>query len=247
MEIITKQIETNQRVRILWNQFVLDEDFNVPDNKRDMKRIITSEGKVRIESVKSVENYVKVNGKLEFQVLYVGEGLEGTISSLEGKIPFEEMVYTENTSGDCEVRVLRVDLQASMIHSRKIRLKALLELEVETEKELVAKIPLDVEGENPLFKKKSELELLLLHTKKHDTYRIKEEITLPGTKETIGTILWTDISNRKLDTKLEEDDFATKFADALGTLGIQVIDDDGAVMGQADLQEFLHQSLSREE
>ena len=38
-----------------------------------------------------------------------------------------------------------------------------------------------------------------------------------------------------------------KFADALGTLGIRVIDDDGEQMKQADLQEFLRQSLSREE
>lgn len=50
------------------------------------------------------------------------------------------------------------------------------------------------------------MELLTLHTSKKDTYRIKEELTLPGTKETIGTVLWTDISNRKLDTKLGADE-----------------------------------------
>ena len=58
------------------------------------------------------------------------------------------------------------------------------------------------ESEMPLYKKKKAMELLTLHTSKTDTYRIKEELTLPGTKETIGTVLWTDISNRKLDTKL---------------------------------------------
>lgn len=49
------------------------------------------------------------------------------------------------------------------------------------------------------------------------------------------------------EAEQEEDDFAMKFADALGTLGIQVIDDSGEQMVQADLQEFLRQSLSREE
>ena len=58
----------------------------------------------------------------------------------------------------------------------------------------------------PLYKKKKAMELLTLHTSKNDTYRIKEELTLPGTKETIGTVLWTDISNRKLDTKLGADE-----------------------------------------
>ena len=49
------------------------------------------------------------------------------------------------------------------------------------------------------------------------------------------------------DAQQEEGDFAVKFADALGTLGIRVIDDSGEQMEQADLQEFLRQSLSREE
>ena len=38
-----------------------------------------------------------------------------------------------------------------------------------------------------------------------------------------------------------------KFADALGILGIRVIDDNSEQMKQADLQEFLRQSLSCEE
>lgn len=49
------------------------------------------------------------------------------------------------------------------------------------------------------------------------------------------------------DAHQEEDDFAVMFADALGTLGIRVIDDSGEQMEQAELQEFLRQSLSSEE
>ena len=49
------------------------------------------------------------------------------------------------------------------------------------------------------------------------------------------------------DAHQEEDDFVVKFADALGTLGIRVFDDSGEQMKQADLLEFLRQSLSREE
>ena len=56
-----------------------------------------------------------------------------------------------------------------------------------------------IEEEEEIFQKKRTAKVLELHTGKKDTYRIKEEITLPGTKENIGTILWTDIVNRKLD------------------------------------------------
>ena len=96
MEVITKQIETNCVERRLTNQFMLDEDFNVPDTKNDVQSIVMSDGRVRIDEVKPVENYLRVQGKVEFQILYVAEGFEPTFSCLEGKIPFVEMVYAED-------------------------------------------------------------------------------------------------------------------------------------------------------
>ena len=47
---------------------------------------------------------------------------------------------------------------------------------------------------------------MTLHTLKKDTYRIKEELVLSGTRENIGTLLWSDVESRKLDTKLGEDE-----------------------------------------
>ena len=206
MDLWTKDMQINDQGTPVMDQFVIDEDVNVPDTKRDIVRIITSQGAIKIEEIRRAENHVCVKGKLEYQILYVGEGLEPVLSSLEGRIPFEEMIYTEEKTECYDVKETRVELAASVIHPRKIRMKALTELEILTKKEVLEEIPLDVEGEH-LHKKKCRYDLLLLHEKKKDTYRIKEEIVLPGTKETIGTLLWTDIQNRKLDTKLETDEF----------------------------------------
>lgn len=205
MELITREIQTNQMGKSMIDQFMLDEDYNVPDVKRDMQRIIASEGKVRIEDVKVIENYIRVSGKLEFQILYVGDGLEPMLCSMEGKIPFEEMVYTENTEGVFDVKNTRVELQTMMIHSRKLRIKAMIELEVESSKTSIEELPTDIDCQTSIFRKKRPIQLLKLYTSKRDTYRIKEEIVLPGTKETIGNILWSDIGNRKMDTKLDGD------------------------------------------
>ena len=128
MEFMTREIQTNQMEKKLTDQFLLDEDYNVSDSKRDVQRIVASEGKVKIEDVKPVENYIRVSGKMEFQVLYVGEGLEPSLCCLEGKIPFEEMIYAEENSGTYEVKSARAELHTTMIHSRKLRLKAVIEL-----------------------------------------------------------------------------------------------------------------------
>ena len=60
-----------------------------------MRRIIKGQGTVKIEDVKLVENYVRISGKLYFQILYVTDQGEPMPAVLDGKIPFEEMVYTE--------------------------------------------------------------------------------------------------------------------------------------------------------
>lgn len=207
MEIITRQFEMNQTGRTLIDQFLMDEDFNVPDSKDDVKRIVMGEGRLRIDEMKPVENYLRVVGKMEFQILYVTDSMEPAFSSMEGKLPFEEMVYVEEgADGSWEIKNHRVDLRASMVHSRKLRIKAMAELELESERRKFQEIPSDVECDCKIYKKQENMELLKLHTSKRDTYRIKEEITLPGTKESIGVMLWPDITNRKLDTRLAVDE-----------------------------------------
>lgn len=206
MELITREIQTNQMGKTVTSQFMIDEDFNVPDSKRDVQRVIAGEGTIKIADIKVSDGYVKVLGKVEFQVLYVGEGLEASLSSMSGKLPFEENIYVENPSGIYGMKNSRVDLQVLMIHSRKLRIKAMIELEVESEKQTVEFLPVDVEDRDSIFKKYRNLDLLKLHMSKRDTYRIKEEIILPESKECIGTILWSDITNRKLDSKLVEDE-----------------------------------------
>ena len=207
MEIITKQIETNQADKRIFDQFMLDEDYNVPDSKSDVEKIVSSEGRVRIDEIKPVENYLRVQGKIEFHILYVAEGIEPTFSSLEGKIPFVEMVYVEEGADrNMDMRNARCELQVHMIHSRKLRLKAMVEMEIESEKQNVDEIPTDVDGSGKIYKKQKGMNMLRLQTSKKDTYRIKEEITLPGTKESIGIMLWTDIGSRRLDTKLAVDE-----------------------------------------
>lgn len=207
MELVKKQIRSNQTGKRIVDQFIVDDDYNVPDSKSDVKRIVAGEGTVKIEDIRPVENYVRISGKLYFQILYVTEGIEPMLSSMEGKLPFEEMVYAEEgMDGEFVVRDTRADFTTTMIHSRKLSVKAMIEMELSLERTMEEEVTVDVESDMPLYKKHRNLELLKLHTSKKDTYRIKEELTLPGTKETIGTILWTDIANRKLDTRLGTDE-----------------------------------------
>ena len=206
MELVKKKIRTNMLGKTVVDQFMIDDDYNVPDSKKDVGRVVSGEGTLKVEEVKRVENYLRVTGKLYFKVLYVTDEGEPGLSSLDGKMPFEEMIYMEEeTEGEYVVQTGRVEFTASVIHSRKLSLKAVVELTVHTERSADEETTVDVDSGKMLYKKQRPLELLQLHTNKRDIYRIKEEITIPGTKENIGTLLWTDVSSRKMDTKLSQD------------------------------------------
>ena len=95
MELIKKRIRTNILGKTVVDQFTIDDDFNVPDSKNDVGRVIYGEGRLKIEEARKVENYLRVAGKLYFRVLYAADTGEMQLSSLEGRIPFEEMIYME--------------------------------------------------------------------------------------------------------------------------------------------------------
>ena len=48
MELVKKMIHFNDAGKKVTAQFFLDEDYNVPDAKNDVGRIVLSEGKLRV-------------------------------------------------------------------------------------------------------------------------------------------------------------------------------------------------------
>ena len=68
MEYVTKRMQTYQNGKMITDQFYLDDDYNVPDSKSDIKRVMLGEGTLVVEDMKSVENYIRVAGKLHFRV-----------------------------------------------------------------------------------------------------------------------------------------------------------------------------------
>ena len=208
MECEKKEFVVYQQGADIEDQFYLDEDFNVPDMKRDVHSVIMSEGKVCVEEMKRVENYVRVSGKMTFKVLYVTDEGERKITSLEGKIPFEEMVYTEKEPGEnLFMKNAGAEVFVQVIHSRKLNVKACIDLLLSSDgrREESFMVNMENNGES-LHKRHKEQKILRLDGIKKDTYRIKEEFSIGGTKETIGTLVWSNVICRKLDTRVTADE-----------------------------------------
>ena len=207
MELIRKPIHYTQEGKSIFDQFYLDEDYNVPEQKEDIERIIQGNAELKPEDIRPVENYVKITGKVYFKVLYMTASGDPRPAVLEGKIPFEEMVYAEGDGNETFfLRNVRTEFTATVVNTRKLSLRIMSEMEVGREWIRDEELTEDVESDVPIYRKTQNMNLLRLAVTRKDTYRIKEELTLPGTKESIGQLLLTDISVRKLDIRMGQDE-----------------------------------------
>lgn len=207
MELIQKRIHYMQEGRRTFDQFYLDEDINVPDVKEDVGVIVQGRSDVKVEDVRLVENYLRVAGKLYYQILYMTDTAETRPAVLEGTLPFEEMVYVDGGGQDqFYIENTRTEFTATLVHSRKMSVRAMVEMEIGREVLTDEETTVDVEASIPVYKKMRQIALLGLHTTKKDTYRIKEEITLSGTKESVGQMLVTDVKSRRLEIRMQQDE-----------------------------------------
>lgn len=207
MEQLKKAIRKNVTGRRMTDQFYVDGDVNVPDSKSGMERIVYSQGRLKIEDMKIVDNYVRVSGKILYQILYITDDGMQRMSGLQGKLPFEEMVYAEEeVRGNVFLKEGSAELSVSLIHSRKVSLKVMVEMELSSEWEEEEALTMDVEEEPGLYKRWESKEILKLQGAKKDICRIREEFTLPNSRDPIGNLLLAEVSQRKLDTRLGTDE-----------------------------------------
>lgn len=207
MDLVKKNIHMNRWKGNASTQITLDDDFIVPDTLDDMAQVILDTGDVQVESVKNQGEKVAVKGKLTFQVLY--RKAEGGLQTLGGSIPFEEQINVPDLDEKDYVSVNWEldDLNASMINSRKLSVKAIVTLEVRVETLHDVEVASDVAvGERTddsvqVESLKRDVDVAAIAVRRKDTYRIKEDISLSGNKPNIDQILWNELRLRGVSSK----------------------------------------------
>ena len=158
--------------------------------------MILDSGIIQLEPVKVQRERITVRGKLDFHVLYRKE--EGGLQALGGSIPFEEAINVPDLDEKDYVSVSwqLEDLNTEMIHSRKLGIKAIVTLEAKAESLYDTEAAVDVRGEDDeihLQVRRERIPAAAIALRRKDTYRLKQDITLPGSKPVIERMLWTEM------------------------------------------------------
>ena len=212
MELIKKTLQMLQTKSEAVNQLTFDEDFNVPDSKPDISRMVQKKGEVKIEEVQVNEGKAIISGVLHFRLLYVADTPRRQICSLEGKLPISETLHLNGLkSGDKVCLKWEIeDLTLHVINSRKLNIKAIVEFQASVDEQMEIQLPTEVKEQPDLSEKKRNVRVLTLGVHKKDTLRKKEEIILASNKPNIHEILWSDIEVRGMDLRADEGKITAK-------------------------------------
>lgn len=207
------------------SQVTFDEDYNVPDIKPDVGRMIQSKGDVAMEEVRLSDGRAFLRGSLNVDLLYVGEE-EGKIYSLSAKLPMEEIINLEGIAGGDKMCLKWEieDLSLYVIHSRKLNIKAIVTFYAVVDEPAEIRIPASV-GDESISVRKKKVRLMSLHVHKKDTMRVKEDIQLVSNRPNIRELLWHTIEARGID--LRPEDNVVKVKGELAVFVLYVGDDEG--------------------
>lgn len=212
VELIKKNIHMNKLKCKSTLQLTLDDDFNVPDIKPDIDRIITQQGEVKISEVKSMNGKLLVKGELGFNVLYFSGEDARPIHNISGEIPFDEVINMELTCADDDpiVKWELEDLSTGLINSRKLSVKSIVSLGIAVEELYDEETGVMVEGAEDVQFISKKIEITDISIDKKDTFRIKDEIILPTNKGNVVSVLFNSVMLNSMDVRLLEDKFTIK-------------------------------------
>ena len=214
MELIKKIIHTNHVKPQISTQTTLDDDFNVPDSRSDVEKITVTRGEIEITETETLADKIKIQGLCHFYVLYTTDLDSYPISSLNGTIPFEDTINSDGIlPGDnVKVKAFLEDLNISIINSRKLSIRALVNLRAnvneihQMEAATAIEQPLPTR-QNHLVSKPIEcfhknIHMTSMVINKKDIYRLREELAIPSNKPDIYEILWSNTTLNNPEIKV---------------------------------------------
>jgi len=207
MEFSRKDIHTSVLKASKYSQLTIDDDFNIPDTKEDIDKIIAKNGYIVVEDIIPEDGRVKVIGTVYFQVLYKTAGEKSDIEVYEGEIPFEDSVNVDGVTKNHHAESIckLEDITVSMINSRKLEVRGLIGDGVSVYEDVRVNCATDLENGQGIECQYKNALITETVISKHDVFKIKEEIDIPQNKPNIREIMWSSVELRNMEMKPQED------------------------------------------
>lgn len=188
-------------------QITLEEDKNISDRNPDAASILMEKGRVVIEDIRPGKDSLSMKGKMVYEVLYASEDENGRLYRMQGEIPWEEKIRAEGMESmdSPQIQADIEDLRSSLINSRKINIRGLINFCIKAKEIKDDEILTDIIGQENIEVKKEPYSQSVIAVDRKDVFRVKEDLELPASLPPIGEVLWKYLDLGKWEIRpLEE-------------------------------------------
>lgn len=184
-------------------QFTIDDTINVPENLLDMERLVLVKGNVVIDETQAMVDRFQIKGNLNYQILYSADKEGDAFDSLSGKVPFVEYINADGTGETdyIEVHASLNDLTVTMLHSRKISLKALIGIDYQVKENENFEAITDIEDREGTEVLNGSLSMMSLQLQKQETMQVEEQVEIPANKPNIYQVIWKSMAVTRIQIK----------------------------------------------
>jgi hypothetical protein len=203
MELIREKMNVSDIELNTMTKIYISEEQNVSDIFEPFGKTVKEKGSVAVERIKIGDNNILVSGTLDYSVLYQAQTTDG-INGLNGKISINEQIRIPDISEENTVDVsLEVEkISVSKIADRKIMVKAVIAVTISLRKKREVEIAVSAKENSELCTLTGRISPLEIVADTRETFRIRDEITVPQSRGNLYKIVWNDISLKSVSTKL---------------------------------------------
>ncbi|MCH5343510.1 MAG: DUF3794 domain-containing protein [Acetatifactor sp.] len=207
MDLIKKNIHMDRVRAEAVSQITLEDDMNIPENKPDVNSLNLEKGCIVVEEVRPGADVVMIKGNLSFSILYHTAEEGSSLVLLEGRLPFDERINIQgvNSNDNVEIAGNVEDLTIGLINSRKLSIQCLVTFHAQVNEIYDEEAPIGIAGTEAVEYRKLPMTLAQIAISKNDIFRIKEEVTLPGSYPNLFQILWNTVSLGDVEFKVMEE------------------------------------------
>ncbi len=213
MEIMKRGMRATHDLGRVTTQITLEDDFNVPDVKPDIVKLLKSTGEVLIDSQQSMDGKLLFSGKLLFKFLYVTGQSQSPVACMKGEIPFSESMYLPDgadTAADIHIDTQIEDLSVGIINSRKVSVNSILSIALTVMCTRAEEPVIGIAFDNEAQYMTKPVKLTSLAASHKDILRIKDEIELSSNKPNISEVIWSEWQSGSFDCRPMDEKLSVK-------------------------------------
>ena len=203
MEFIKREIRNYTWKAKNTMQFTIDDTINVPESLMDMERLVLVKGNVVVEGTEAMVDRFQVKGSLNYQILYSADKEGTAFDSMTGKVPFVEYINADGTNemDYIEVHASMNDLTVTMLHSRKVSLKALIGIDYQVKENENFEAVTDIQDAQGTEVLNGTVSMMSLQLQKKDNLQVLEQVEIPANKPNIYQVIWKSVSVSRIQIK----------------------------------------------